>query len=205
MNHRIIPGIGAGVTVLLAGALLFARDGGTLDAGRARDILRHLGGGELSKDQVRIKSVSPGPAGNDVIVEAQVETAYRFAQTPDGWKVAEVRLGDRQWESVELVTEAVRREKVRRTIIMMRQLASALELYRIDHNGYVVAENGVALLDELSPKYVTPAFRFDLWGTPFNYRGTAADYQLASAGPDRQAGTGDDLVMENGALKSPPQ
>ncbi len=205
MNHRTFLMIGVGACGLAASALLVAETRGSLEAGRAREILRRLGGAELPKAQVRVINVQPGLTSNEVVVEAQVETAYRFVRTAAGWKIAEVRLGDRQWESVELVTEAVRREKNRRTVALMQQIAQGLEAYRKDQSGYLNADNIVTLLDQLVPRYSGSPQRFDLWGTPFSYRGTAAGYQLISAGNDKQSGTSDDLIIENGTLRPLPQ
>jgi hypothetical protein len=199
MKYDIRRAGGAGLLLLMVSALLLAKSNGALDAAHAREMLRHLGGGELPKAQVRIKSIQSGVTGSDAIVEAQIETAYRFARTDEGWKLAEVRLGDRQWESVELITEAVRREKIRRTTLIMQHLAAGLETLRRERGAYVVAEEIVKLLDQLPPQYASA--RDDLWGNPFIYRGTASGYQLISAGPDQQSGTGDDLIIENGALR----
>ncbi len=58
------------------------------------------------------------------------------------------------------------------------------------------------LLDQLAPQYLTTVQRFDLWGEELKYHGSAASYRLSSDGPDRQSGTKDDLVVENGALKA---
>lgn len=205
MNHRTLLMTSVAACVLLGSAVLFAETSGSLNFARAREILRRFGGGELPKAAVRVKSVQPGLTGNDVIVEAQVETAYRFVSSPAGWKIAEIRLGDRQWESVELVTEAVRREKNRRTAALMQQIAQGLEAYRRDQGGYLTTDSIVTLLDQLAPRYVASSQRFDLWGTPFSYRGTSTGYQLTSAGDDKQIGTGDDLIIDNGTLRPLPQ
>jgi Type II secretion system (T2SS), protein G len=203
MNHRTF--LITAACLLAASVILSAEAGNTLNAARARDILRRLGGAELPKAQVRVINVQPGLTGREVVVEAQVETAYRFMNTATGWKIAEVRLGDRQWESVELVTEAVRREKNRRTAALMQQIAQGLEAYRRDQSSYPNADNIIVLLDQLAPRYVSASLRFDLWGMPFSYRGTAAGYQLTSAGNDKQPGTNDDLMIENGTLRPLPE
>ncbi|MFN0122795.1 MAG: type II secretion system protein GspG [Blastocatellia bacterium] len=171
---------------------------GGLDAGRARDMLRRIGGADFPKANVRVKNILPGMTAKEVIVEATIETAWRFNDTKEGWRIADVRLADRQWESIELVTEAIRREKIRRTELSLKQLADGLERYRRDHGSFVNAQDMSALLDQLAPRYVSAALRHDLWGNPFVYQGTGAQYRLFSHGPDGAAGTGDDLLMEGG-------
>ncbi len=203
MTHQMRTLIGTTACLLVVSALLFAEVQGSLDAGRARDLLRHLGGGELPKDQVRIKRLLPGLTGSEMVVEAQIETAFRFARTDVGWQPVEIRLGDRQWESLELVAEAVRHEKIRRTTDLMQQLAAGLEAYKNAHGSHIVTDDFLKVLDQLPPQFATR--RNDLWGSQLSYRGTASGYQLISAGPDQQSGTADDLLMENGAMRSVAQ
>lgn len=185
----------ASAIILVAWASIWAyaqNSGNQLDAKRARDLIRHLGGGDLGRDQVRIKSLSPGVGGT--VVEAQIETALRFTEKNGEWQISEIRLGDRYWESAELVSEAVRREKIRRTDLMLRPIAEALENYRRERGSFIVAENIDGLINALPPRFAT--VRFDLWQQPLTYRGTANSYRLVSSGPDLKSGTDDDIVFE---------
>ncbi|MBS1788748.1 MAG: type II secretion system protein GspG [Acidobacteria bacterium] len=172
----------------------------TLSVKQARELLQHLAGANLSKDQVQIKKIESGFGGN-VIVEAQIETSFRVKKEKSGWQIEEVRLGDRQWESFELVEEAIKREKARRTMALLQKLADGLAAYQKANGQYAVTEEISELLDFLSPRYMSVAPRFDLWGKEFEYRGTASNYSLFSAGPDGKKGTSDDLVVENGVIK----
>jgi hypothetical protein len=173
---------------------------------QVRALLQSLGGAEWKPEQVEIKKITPGFNNGGVIVEAQLETAFRFEKPKRGdWRIAEIRLGDRQWESLELVAEAVRREKVRRTNLTLQEMANALEAYKNARGQYVIADTAVALLDQLVPQYYGTAQRRDLWEGEWQYRGTATEYRLSSPGPDRKPGTPDDLVVENGALRATPE
>jgi hypothetical protein len=176
-----------------------------LDLKQIRALLQSLGGANLSSQQVELKSIFSGVGADNTVVEARIETAFRLARSGGEWKVAEIRLGDRQWESVELLETALRREKERRTTAMLKRLADGLEAYRRDKGQWVVAAEIAVLLDHLSPQYLSEPLRFDWWGTQFVYRGMAANYQLSSAGADRKPGTADDLVIENGALRAQAQ
>jgi len=189
----MIPRFIFAITILTIGVAVWAAGG--LTAKHARELIRKLGGADLKPNQVRIKTISNGFGGN-AIAEAQVETAVRFKQEKGEWKVVDIRLGDQHWESVELVTEAIRREKIRRTEEMFQRLTKALEAHKEDRGGYVVADNFDQLLEQLTPRYLPMPVRFDLWEQPLLYRGTANDYRLSSSGPDLQAGTGDDLIVE---------
>ena len=173
-----------------------------LSVKQARELLQRLAGANLSKDQVQIKKVEAGIGNGGAIVEAQIETAFRVKKEKDGWRVAEVRLGDRQWESFELIEEAIKREKARRTTALLQQLSDGLAAYQKERGQFAVADEIAALLDFLSPRYLSVAPRFDLWGKEFEYKGSTTGYRLSSAGPDGKKGTKDDLVVENGILKS---
>ncbi|MDX2043284.1 MAG: hypothetical protein SF097_18855 [Acidobacteriota bacterium] len=176
-----------------------------LSAKQARDLLQHLAGANLSKDQVQIKKVEAGIGNGGAIVEAQIETAFRVKKEKDGWRIAEVRLGDRQWESFELIEEAIKREKARRTTALMMQLVDGLAAYQKERGQFATTDEIAELLDFLSPRYLSSAPRFDLWGKEFDYRGSSLSYRLSSAGPDGKKNTKDDLVVENGALKTPSE
>lgn len=189
------------IGMLLSTPLLLVSAADRLSLSEARALLQRLAGADLKKNQVEIKSIKSGITGDNVIVEAQVETAFRFTRQGRDWKVAEIRFGDRYWESVELIEEALLREKARRTANLLEKVAASLHNYQRVQGRYVIAENFDHLLDEILPRYLNPIVRFDLWGTPINYRGTAEHYQLSSAGPDLQFGTADDLIIEDGKLK----
>jgi len=151
-------------------------------------------------DRVQIKSISAG-AGGQAIVEARIETAFRFQQDKEGnWQAVEVRTGDRRWESIELVQTAINKEKVLRTAADLRTLATALEAFRRERGFYVAADNNSALVDNLAPRYLSPIIRIDAWSREFEYKGTETGYRLASLGPDGRPNTGDEIVIENGQL-----
>lgn len=173
-----------------------------LNVARIRQLLQTLAGANLKQQQVEIKSISNGTGADNAVVEARLETAFRFSRASGDWQVAEIRLGDQQWESVELIELAVRHEKERRTTGLLRRVADGLEAYRREKGQFVPTEDVGVLLDYLAPRYLPDPLRFDWWGTQFVYRGTAAGYQLLSAGADRKAGTKDDLIIENGVLRA---
>lgn len=199
-SKRLLIGVFAGVALAIAGLSAVVAD--TISVGQARNLLQHLGGANWSKNQVQIRDISAGVGAGGVVVEAQIETAFRLAKEKGNWRVTEIRLGDRQWESFELIEEAVRREKIRRTSALLTQMADALSAYQKAHGQFIEADKVTPLLDQLAPQYLTTVQRFDLWGEELKYHGSGASYRLSSDGPDRKSGTKDDLVMENGALKA---
>ena len=184
------------LVVSLAGVAAFARE---LGAREAREKIAQTLGFD-NPDNVRIKNISRG-MGSDAIVEAQFEAAFRFTTDKEGkWQVIELRAGDRKWESIELIQTALRKEKALRTGADLRTIATALEAYRRESGSYVRADNGSALIDHLSPRYLSSIIRLDAWSQELTYKGTAAGYRLLSLGADGKPDTDDDIVFENGRL-----
>ena len=151
-------------------------------------------------DRVHIKSITPG-SGNQAIVEAQFDAAFRFNTDQQGnWQAVEVRTGDRNWESIELIQTAVRKEKALRTTADLRTIATALEAFRRERGYYVVADSNSALIDNLAPRYLNAIIRLDAWSHEFQYKGSNSGYRLASLGADGKPDSGDEIVFENGQL-----
>jgi Type II secretion system (T2SS), protein G len=178
------------------GVAAFAREFG---AREAREKIAQALGFEKS-DNVHIKNISRG-MGDEAIVEAQFDAAFRFTADKEGkWQAVEVRAGDRKWESLELIQTALRKERALRTGAELRTIATALEAYRRDKGSYVQAETGSALIDHLAPSYLSSIIRLDAWSRELNYKGSATSYRLSSLGPDGKPDTDDDIVFENGRL-----
>ncbi len=194
--------LGSGALLLATGAFWLVDAADTIGVKQARELIQNIAGANLTKDQVQIKNISGGVGGGGVIVEAQIETAFRLTKGKDGWRVTEARLGAGRWESFELIEEALRREKVRRTHALLQQIAGGIDAYKNERGQFMETNKIAELLDFISPRYLKAAPRFDLWGEEFEYRGSAAKYRLFSYGPDRKSGTKDDLVVENGELKT---
>ncbi|MEK7830587.1 MAG: type II secretion system protein GspG [Acidobacteriota bacterium] len=204
INFRKLALIAAISMTAMAGVWAITSAAEALSVRQARDLLQHLAGANLNKDQVQVKKIEAG-FGGSAVVEAQIETSFRVKKEKNGWQIAEVRLGDRQWESFELIEEAVKREKARRTTALLQKLAEGLTAYQKERGQFAATDEITELLDYLSPRYLSAAPRFDLWGKQFEYRGSASGYRLSSAGPDGKSGTKDDLVIENGAIKTPAE
>ena len=193
---------GSGALLLGSGAYWWVEAADTIGVKQARELIQNIAGANFTKDQVQIKNISSGVGGGGVVVEAQIETAFRLTKGKDGWQITEARLGSGQWESFELIEEALRREKIRRTSELLKQIADGIGAYKNDRGKFMETEKIGELLDFLSPRYLKKPRRFDLWGEELVFRGSADGYRLVSNGPDRKSGTKDDLVIENGALKT---
>src|SRR5262249_13000930 len=71
-----------GALPLIAGAFWLGAAADDIGVRQARELIQNIAGANLTKDQVQIKNISSGVGG--VIVEAQIETAFRLTKGKDG-------------------------------------------------------------------------------------------------------------------------
>jgi len=167
-----------------------------LSAGDARKMIAKMPGFDLPTDNVRVRSVSK--TGATAIVEAQVETAYRFVRDSKGkWHIAEIRTGDNRWEDVKIVARSIDENKVEIANEEMEMMANALEYFRKDRGFYVESKDHAVLIDNLNPKYLCRIIRYDPWHKPYFYEGTQTAYTIRSAGPDGKENTADDIIKKS--------
>jgi hypothetical protein len=184
------------MAVCLLLALSYAQAAGDLSAKEARRLIARMAGIQLPSDAVRVKSVSS--MGSSAVVEAQVETAFRFVRGEDGkWRVAEIRTGDNRWEDVSAIERAVNAEKAGRARAELETLATALEAYRRERGFYVVGTDERTLEDHLNPRYLARVIRVDPWHRPYRYEGTPERFTLRSNGADGEVNTPDDVIISN--------
>src|SRR5262249_3288170 len=172
MKPRNLVLFSSAAFLTVAGAFWLVNAADVIGARQARELIQKLAGATLSPEQVQIKKISGG-IGGGVVVEAQIDTAFRFTKDKNGWRIAEARLGAGQWESFELIEEAIRQEKIRRTNALLQQIATGIVAYKNERGQFVEADEITKLLDLLSPRYLKSPQRFDLWGQELEYRGSA--------------------------------
>lgn len=170
-----------------------------LSPGHARRLIATLGGANLPVENVQIRRIETF-FGRDAVVEAFVLTAFKFTRREGRWEITDVRIGDRQWEKVELWTTAVQAEKARRTAEDLRTIARAIEAYRSERGVLPPATDFVGLIDHLAPAYLPRIIREDYWHRSYVYSVRANGYRLESLGPDGKPATGDEIVIENGQM-----
>lgn len=192
-NRWTLAALGMALAAALAAAgVAYARQLGPREA--RETIARLLGG---SPNDVRIKSISPAPVGDDAVVTAQMDVAFQLRKGGDGaWQVASVRLADGRWEEVELLRRALDAEKARRAAADLRALAAGVEAYRRDRGFYPEAETVADLVDRITPLFAPEVIRVDPWQQPYFYSLSPAGYRLGSPGPDGRAGSADDVVLD---------
>jgi hypothetical protein len=92
----------------------------------ARKLIAAVSIFELNKEAVTIKEISPPGAVSTVL--ASVKLGFRFVRDEAGiWRVVDVRTGDRQWESFELLGRALGGENISHVRAELDALAAALD------------------------------------------------------------------------------
>jgi len=166
---------------------------------RARCLLGSLLGVGVPSDAVRIQEVSPLtiPLASQAsaVVVAWVKVEARLVTDNAGWKVSELRTGNREWVRLEPLVAAVNEEKQKKARVELESIASALGQFRRDRGFYVVSDNQAVVIDHLSPRYLSQVIRVDPWHQPYRYQGERDHFILRSSGPDGKDGTPDDIQL----------
>jgi hypothetical protein len=165
---------------------------------RARCLLGRLLGVEIPSDAVRIQEVVPMPlplaSQPSATVVAWVKVDARLVNDK-GWRVSELRTGNRGWVKLEPLIAAVNEEKQKRARAELKLIASALEKFRKDRGFYVVSDSQAVAIDHLNPRYLPQIIRVDPWHQPYKYLGERDHFTLRSSGPDGKADTADDISI----------
>ncbi len=170
----------------------------------ARKAIAEIGRSKLVPDAIEVRRIV-SQSENEAIAEATITLAFQFKRdNPNApWRIEAVRLGDRDWISLDELLKAIDDGRRRTTSEAMQNLASAVEKYRTTNGGLPSANDIVALTDILHPNYMSRLVREDGWGNPIVYEVTGAKFRLISRGADGREGTSDDIVFEGGAAVSP--
>jgi hypothetical protein len=169
-------------------------------AKRARCLLGNLFGIKVPSDAVRIQEVAPfaiplaSQPSTTVVAWIKID-ARLVNQGKEGWQVAELRTGDRDWIKVEPVVAALNEAKRATAQAELRTIAQALEKFRSERGSYLVADKHSVVIDHLSPRYLARVIRVDPWHQPYSYQGQRDRFTLSSTGPDRKEATADDIIV----------
>ena len=159
-----------------------------------RDQIRTVDNASLPKDAVEVGKVQE--SGGYVLAEVTVKTQVKLKKQGDTYLMEEVRLGDRRWESVDLIVKALNQERIKKTENDMALIAAGINSYATAHGEVPQGSDFRQLIDLLTPQYLASVIRLDPWWNPFQYQASGKDsFVLRSAGPDATFGTEDDLVL----------
>src|SRR5215510_9273980 len=117
--------------LLLSSLLLPACAADRLSHDEARQKIAQIGRSNLVPDAVEIRRIVSQTA-TEAIAESTVTLAFQFKRAnPNApWQISAVRLGDRDWVSVDELLAAINDGRRRSTSQSMQQLSNAVEKYR---------------------------------------------------------------------------
>src|SRR5262245_18397240 len=121
----------------------------------ARKRIAQIGQSKLVPDSIEIQRIV-SQSYRSAIAEATVALAFQFkrANANAEWRIEAVRLGDRDWISLDELLAALNEGRRRTTLQAMQQLAEAVEKYRSANGSLPAARDIVALSDMLYPNYM---------------------------------------------------
>ena len=182
--------------LLLFSLLAFACSGPRLSHDEARKRIAAIGTSALVPDAIEIRRIV-SQSDDSAVAETTVTLAFQFTKdkTTNQWQVASVRLGDRDWISLDELLAALNDGRKRETLKSMEKLAAGVTNYRQRNGAFPVAADIVKLTDILHPDYISELIRMDAWGHPIEYETAGTGFRLRSAGPDGVSGTQDDLQI----------
>jgi hypothetical protein len=169
---------------------------------RVRCLLGYLLGVAVPSDAIRIQEIEPfalpfaSQPSATVVAWIRVN-ARAVNDSKNGWHIAEIRTGDRDWVKLDQLVVSVNQEKQSRARADLQRIAKALENYRGDRGAYVVSDSHAVLIDHLSPKFLREVIRLDPWHQPYKYSGQRDRFTLVSTGPDGKSATPDDIAHSN--------
>jgi hypothetical protein len=166
---------------------------------RARCLLGVLTGIDVPSDALRIQEVDPVPvplaSRASAVVVAWIRVTTRLVNDGKGWRVSELRTGNRDWVKLQPLIEVLNEKKAAQARNELQTMAQALERYRQDRGFYVVSDSHAVLIDHLNPRYLSKIIRVDPWNHPYKYDGQPDHFTLHSLGPDAKDQTGDDIQL----------
>src|SRR5262245_56844826 len=170
--------------------------GARLSHDEARKKIAEIGTTSLLPQAVEIRRVV-SQSEDQAIAETSVTLAFQFKKdkATNQWRVESVRLGDRDWISLDELLTALNEGRRRATQQSLQKLANGIAAYIQKNGSPPNARDIVGLTDALHPTYMNELIRTDAWGHPFQYELTTSGFRLRSDGPDGKSGTSDDISL----------
>lgn len=186
--------MGLSKCLFLVGLVVVTSCGKSLEK-QVRDQVRTLDGAELDKDAVQILSIRE--SGSQATAEVQINTAVKMKKEGNRWTLEEVRIGDRRWENVQNILEAIEQSRAAATRRQMALVRQGIDRYISQYGRAPQVSDYTALVDTLNPDFLASVIRIDAWSNPFSFELVGeSGFELRSAGPDGTIGTEDDLVVK---------
>src|SRR5205085_8959570 len=151
--------------LLLAGCLaLCACTSARLSHDEARRKIAEIGRSNLIPDAIEIRRII-SQTDTQAIAEATITLAFQFKRdNPNAeWRIQAVRLGDREWISLDELLAGINEGRRRATSDAMHKLAEAVEKYRARNGRLPNVWDIVGLTDIFHPQYMDGLVREDGW------------------------------------------
>jgi hypothetical protein len=117
--------------------------------------------------------------------------SFFFHPAEEGWGLEAVDFDGSFYYNRDL-------EQISATMVMMGELAAALESYKAANEGYPAGDTA-EVLRALIPDFLAAETHLrDAWEEEFSYQSDGGDYTLISPGADQQRGSNDDIVLHSG-------
>src|SRR5262249_15355812 len=128
----------------------------------ARKQIAAIGQSNLIPDAIEIRRIV-SQTNTSAIAEATITLAFQFkrASASSEWHIEAVRLGDRDWVSLDELLAAINEGRRRVTSQSIQLLAEGIEKYRSANGSLPNARDIVALTDILHPVYIDKLVRED--------------------------------------------
>jgi hypothetical protein len=120
-----------GVSFMLAASVaLCSCTSARLSQDEARKKIAQMGQSNLIPDAVEIRRIV-SQTDTKAIAEATVTLAFQFSRptSKDDWRIEAVRLGDRDWISLDELLTAINESRQKSTSESMKHLAEGIERY----------------------------------------------------------------------------
>ena len=167
--------------------------------------IAEIGQSSLIPDAIEVRRIV-SQSDTSAIAESTVTLAFQFKRANEKaeWHIEAVRLGDRDWISLDELLTAMNEGRRRTTVQSMQQLADGIEKFRAANGSLPMARDIVVLTDALYPRYINVLVREDGWGNAIIYEVTGpSTFRLISTGIDGRRGTPDDILRENSGTAVP--
>src|SRR5207247_9503786 len=121
----------------------------------ARKKIAEIGRSNMVPVAIEIRRIV-SQSDTQAIAEATITLAFQFARdAPNAeWRIQAVRLGDRDWISLDEILAGINEGRRRTTTDAMRKLAEAVEKYRSSNGSLPKATDIGGLTDYLHPIYI---------------------------------------------------
>src|SRR5262249_10901949 len=151
----------------LLAASLAGCSGARLSHEEARRQIAAIGSSALVPGSIQIQRIV-SQTDKDAIAETTVALAFEFQRDKptDAWRVAAVRLGDRDWVGLDELITAVNDNRRRATLQSLQALANGIATFRQRNGSLPNAKDISTLNDILHPNYMKDLVQTDAWGRP---------------------------------------